>query len=277
MIESVNAHLALGRRRLSPLSFGALVVFALVAIEAILISVVLIPASDIWSLGMDYRFYRDIGARFLADGTYYLPHQMSGSYEGQLMVDVFYPPSALLLFVPFALLPVFLWWVVPIAVLVYVVIRLKPAPWAWLAMAILLAWPRAVGAYLFGNSDIWAVAAVAGGIQWGWPAAFLAIKPTFLPFALPLVRRRAFWIGLVGLAVISVTMLPLWLDYVTAMRGLRIDVGYSLGSLPLLAIPIVAWLGGTRTSPAPVASDVATVDSQGDGGAGNIPGGADHR
>lgn len=254
------------RRRLSLWSFAAIVVFALVAIEAVALSTTVIPNSDVWSLGMDYRFYRDLGARWLADGTYYLPHQLRGQYEGRLMVDVFYPPSALLLFVPFSVLPAGLWWVLPITVAVYALKRLDPAPWAWLVMAILLAWPRAIGAFLFGNSDIWAFAAVAGGTVWGWPAALLALKPTLLPFALPSIRRRAFWVGLAGLAVISLIMLPLWLDYFTATQGIRIDLGYSLGSAPLLAIPIVAWLGRKRPTAAAGAppEELATADGAGE-------------
>jgi hypothetical protein len=147
-------------------------------------------------------------------------------------------------------LPAFLWWVPPILILGYVIARLRPAPWAWLAIAVLLAWPRATAAYLFGNTDIWAVAVVAAGIRWGWPAAFLALKPTLLPFAIPSVRRRAFWFGLAGMAAISLAMLPLWQDYLRAMSNLRISGDYSLGSLPLLMVPIVAWLGRTRSAPA---------------------------
>jgi hypothetical protein len=243
--------LAGGPRRLSLWSFAAIVVFAVVAIEAIIVAIMVIPGSATWSLGMDYRFYRDVGARWLADGTYYLPRQLSGPYDAALMIDVLYPPSALLLFVPFALLPAFLWWIPPILILGYVIARLRPEPWAWFAIAILAAWPRATAVYLFGNTDIWAVAAVAAGIRWGWPGALLLLKPTLLPFALPSVRRRAFWFGVAGVAAISLAMLPLWRDYLTAMGGIRIDAGYSLLSVPLLSIPIVAWLGRTRGGFAP--------------------------
>jgi hypothetical protein len=239
------------RQRLSLWSFAAIVVFAVVAIEAFLVASVLIPRSDIWSLGMDYRFYRDVGARWLADGSFYLPRQLSGPYEAALMSDVVYPPSALLLFVPFAVLPAFLWWLLPMLILGYAIARLRPAPWAWFAIAILSAWPRATAVYLFGNTDIWAVAAVAAGILWGWPAALLVLKPTLLPFALPFVRGRAFWLGVAVVAAISLAMLPLWWDYLTALRGIHLDLEYVLLSVPLLTIPIVAWLGRTRSEFAP--------------------------
>lgn len=274
------------RRPLGLWKFAALVAFAIVTVEAIAIGTTVIPSNYGWSLGMDYRFFRDVGARWLADGSFYLPHQLSGPYVGQLMVDVFYPPSALLLFVPFAFLPPVLWWALPILILGYALVRLHPAPWAWLVVAILLAWPRSIGIYLFGNTDMWAVAAVASGIVWGWPAAFLAMKPVLLPFAFPAVRRRAFWVGLAGLAVISLFMLPLWFDYVTAMAGLTIDLSAPVGSFPLMMIPIVAWLGRRRTvsterpgsvlAPSP-AADAATRDrlQEADAG-GSTPVAADH-
>ena len=46
-------------------------------------------------------------------------HQLAGPYDVTLMTDVLYPPSALLLFVPFSILPIVLWWVVPIAITGY--------------------------------------------------------------------------------------------------------------------------------------------------------------
>jgi hypothetical protein len=44
--------------------------------------------------GYDFRFYRDVGARWLADGLLYLPHQLAGPYDFAMMVDVVYPPNA---------------------------------------------------------------------------------------------------------------------------------------------------------------------------------------
>ena len=93
-------------------------------------------------------------------------------------------------------------------------------------------------------------AAVAGGIRWGWPAALLVIKPTFLPFALVGVRRREFWIALAVVAIVSIPMAALWVDYVQAMRNMTIDADYSVGSLPLVLAPVVAWLLRTRSGEA---------------------------
>jgi hypothetical protein len=64
-------------------------------------------------LGDDARFYRDIGLRWLADGSYYLPHQLAGPYPVTLQLDNLYPPTALALFVPLRVLPGPLWWLNP--------------------------------------------------------------------------------------------------------------------------------------------------------------------
>lgn len=229
-------------RALGLWQFAALLLALLVAVETVAIIVIVVPMN--WKLGQDFEYYRAVGERFLADGSYYLPRQLSGPYVVALMQDVLYPPLALLLFVPFAVLPWVLWWAIPIAITSYVLWTLRPAPWAWCAMLLLLAWPRAIGAYLFGNTDIWAVAAVAAGIRWGWPAVLLAVKPVFAPFALIGIRYRSWWVAAVVLVLVSIPMLPLWLDYVRSTRNMSINGDYSLGSLPLLLVPIVAWIGG---------------------------------
>ncbi len=113
---------------------------------------------DMAIIGQDFRFYRAIGERWLADGSFYLPHELAGPYQLQLMVDVLYPPTALFLFVPLALLPdvldAFLWWCIPIGVLVYQFARMRPAPLTWPILALLLAWPRTWGNVLWGNTDM---------------------------------------------------------------------------------------------------------------------------
>lgn len=242
---------------------GAIVVALLVGLETLWLGFVIVPASDVWFLGMDYAFYRDLGARFLTEGTYYWAHQLQGPYEGTLMVDVFYPPHALVLFMAAAMLPAVIWWIVPVVVLVYVCWRLQPPAWAWILMLALVAWPRAIGAYLFGNTDIWMVAAVAGGIRWGWPAALLFLKPTIVLFVLPAVRHRGFWLGTTLVALATIAVLPLTADYVTAMRNLTIRADYPLGSLPLMLVPIVAWVTSAsfRTSRAKRA-DAPPADAQ---------------
>ena len=94
-------------------------VLSVVSAQAIL------AAGDLW---IDYGFYHDVGARWLADGTYYLPHQLAGPYQLSLMIDILYPPSALLLFVPFSIAPAILWWAIPIGVTLLVVVVGTPRP-----------------------------------------------------------------------------------------------------------------------------------------------------
>jgi hypothetical protein len=220
-----------------------------VAMGMLVTSVVVAISTRGHEAGMDFWFYRDIAIRWLADGSYYTPVQLAGEpYELTAMVDVLYPPTALALFVPFVWLPWVLWWVIPIAVIGYVVWTYRPSPWAWAAIAFLVAWPRTFGAVLFGNTDMWMAAGVAGGLRWGWPAVLIAVKPTFLPFALVGVRHRSTWVLGTILGLLSLPLLP---DYITAMTNLRVDgIGYAAVSLPIVLIPIVAWLGREKP-PAP--------------------------
>jgi hypothetical protein len=247
MVAIPRRESGLGRRWTKPLAAGlsfALLGIAVVELAANLSYV--LPPGDSY-LGMDFLFYRDIAARWVETGAYYLPHQLAGPYPATLMVVNLYPPPALLLFVPFLVLPAILWWVIPIAGLVALLAWCRPAPIAWPLLALVLIWPRTQTAFLFGNTDLWMAAAVAGGLRWGWPAALLVVKPTFLVFAVVGLRRREFWIALAALAVVSIPMAALWLDYVQAMRNVTIDADYSLGSLPLVLAPLVAWFLRTRS------------------------------
>ena len=170
------------------------------------------------------------------------------------MVDVLYPPHALFLFVPLVFLPALVWWIVPLAVLGVTVWRWRPTPWTWPVMILLLMWPRANSAFLFGNTDMWMAAGIAAGLTWGWPALALTLGPTRSGLAFIGVRTRAWWGALVVLAVVSVAMIPLWVDYFTVIRTVQVGFDYSLGSLPLLLVPIVAWLGRRRSADQPLAA-----------------------
>lgn len=224
--------------------FTAVCLAVIVGLEAIWLYLTIVQS---WGTAQDYFFYRGIGARWLADGSYYLPNQLAGPYGITALQEVLYPPNSLLVFVPLALVPWPLWWIIPIGVTLYVVRKLDPAPWTWVVMLVLLAYPRAIGAFLFGNSDMWAMAGIAAALLWGWPAVLLALKPTLAPLALLGVRRRSWWVAGVALGLASLAMLPLWFDYLTAMRNVYGSLDYSVGSLPLMAIPVVAWAGRRRS------------------------------
>jgi hypothetical protein len=109
-------------------------------------------------------------------------------------------------------------------------------------MFLLLAWPRAHGAFLWGNTDMWMAASVAAGLRWGWPALALTLKPSLALFALVGTRRRSFWLGAIVLAAFAIWTLPMWLDYFTVMRNTRLSLDYSWRSIPLLLIPLIPWL-----------------------------------
>jgi hypothetical protein len=195
------------------------------------------------ALGTDHAYYHAIGQRWLDTGQFYLPRQLSGPYIVEADVDVLYPPVAIPFFVALRWLPFALWWVIPIAVIAAVVIRLRPALWTWPIIVFCVAWPRNVSDLLYGNSNMWVVAAVAGGVVVGWPAIFVALKPSLAPFALVGARHRTWWIGAVVLGVAALLTLDLWRDYLTAVRNSDAAWYYSLEDAIPMSLPIVAWLG----------------------------------
>lgn len=195
-----------------------------------------------WDLFGDYWFFRSIAERWVETGALYGAHQLDGPYAAALQVDNLYPPHALLLFLPMLVLPAVLWWIVPIGITAWVIAWLRPAWWSWPLLALLAVWPKTVVAVIWGNTDLWIIAFVAAGFRWGWPAALVSVKPVFLPLAVIGVRSRSFWVAIAALAASVVVMLPLWLDYVTAMRNLTISPTYSLWSVPSFLLPIAAWL-----------------------------------
>ena len=199
-----------------------------------------------WASGSDFAVYRSIAQRWLDTGTYYLPEQLAGPYQIVLNRDVLYPPTALYLFVPFIWLPAVLWWAAPLGILGYAFWRWRPVAWTWPLLAFGLFWPRTQGALLLGNTDLWIAAAVAGGFLWGWPAMLVALKPTFLPLALAGAPRRPWWAGWALLALVSLPMLPLWADYLVTLRNSGIPWTYSLASVVLPILPLVAWAGRQR-------------------------------
>ena len=226
---------------------GIAAIVAATALSVVVVVTVqsIAAAGDLW---IDYVYYRDLGARWMGDGSYYLPRQLAGPYDVQLMGDVLYPPSALVLFVPAAVLPAILWWLVPTGVTLWCIVAWRPS---WTGVAIILAllcWPRAHAAFLFGNSDMWAMAGVAAGLRWGWPAALLFLKPTLAPFALAGIGHRSWWLLLGIMAALILPALPLWLDYITAMRNISAGLDYSFGSVPIVVIPLVAWATSSRRS-----------------------------
>ncbi len=200
--------------------------------------------------GADFRVFVELGHRWLATGTTYMPYQIAAPYSVVMTSDItqtpgVYPPAAWPLFVAVALLPLpvgaVLWWGVPIVVVLYAVRRWRPAAWAWSVMAALLAWPH--WAIWNGGTSMWITAAVAAGLLWRWPAALILLKPTFAPLALIGTRDRRWWIMAAVLGVL--TFVGPWRDYIAVVLNATDSGGFahSLQETPMVLMPVVAWIG----------------------------------
>lgn len=225
-------------------------------ISLVLLAVAAWEAVQLWriigaqeAIGVDPVFYRDMGQRWLDTGTFYTERQLSGPYETTTLVDNLYPPIALYLFVPFVFLPLILWWVIPLAIVGYVVFQLRPVPWSWPILALILALPKTISSTIYGNSDLWVAAAVAGGVLWSWPAILALLKPSLAFFALIGINRVSWWFMAAILVVLSLPLLPLWLEYPTVIVNSTSTVIYSIGNLPFMALPLMAWLASRDRSP----------------------------
>ena len=208
-------------------------------------------------LGVDHAMFMDFGRRWLDGGTIYLPYQLAGPYaydigSGTMNVasmPALYPPIVGPVFAVWRSLPALLWWAIPLAILGYAFARWRPALWAWPIMLATLVWPNTADALWAGSSNLWIVAGVAGGLIWGWPAIVVAFKPSLAPFILIGLRRRSWWIAAAAVAVLGLAMLSEWTRYATVVGNLQSPgVLYSLGDLPLLLVPVVAWLARRQSS-----------------------------
>jgi hypothetical protein len=190
------------------------------------------------------------GSDWAATGRLYFPEQIAGPHTNVLGHSVYYPPNALLLFAPLAALPqplaAAIWWGVPLAVGAYVVHGFRPAVWAWPVLAALLVWKHAQIVLVVGNSDMWAAAAVAAGLRWGWPAVLLVLKPLWLPLAIIGIRHRSWWLALAVLAAMSLPFLPLWLEWIAVMRNVtNLSDSRPLVIVAPVLIGLVAWIART--------------------------------
>jgi hypothetical protein len=200
-------------------------------------------------VGLDFVIYRDAAARWLAGGSFYLPEQLAGPYP-VAPPQVLYPPPSLLIFVPFTILPASLWWVIPIGITVWAIAAHRPRPVAIGVILLCLADPTTLPILVHGNPVIWLVAAIALATHRAWPAVLVFLKPTLLPFALFGAWHRSWWVALAGAGLLSLLFLPMWDDYVTVAMNARLPggLGYSIAQIPMLLIPIAAWVGRQQRS-----------------------------
>lgn len=207
-----------------------------------------IPSHD--ALGFDYETYRDATLRLLGGGSFYDQRQLAGPWTFETYREPLYPPSSLAVFVPAAMLPAPLWWIVPAAVIAWSLRVHRPSGIGWLFIIIAACSRMSVYGWWVGNPGIWLAAAVAAATMWG-TGPLVLFKPSYLPLAVIGFARRGWWAGAAFVGIAVLVTLPLWADYLTVLRNAP-PLGYSiLGDIPLVAVPLLAWLsrGAARAAP----------------------------
>jgi hypothetical protein len=181
--------------------------------------------------------------RWMVGGPFYEPHQLAGPYPIRLG-DILYPPVALLLFIPFTVLPAPLWWAIPLVSTLAVLVRLRPSAFVWPLMAACLAWQPAQIHIISGNPTLWVMAAVALGTIHKWPSVFAFIKPSLLVFGFLGMDDRRWWHGLLLFLFGCALFLPMWPDWFVAILNSRGGgLAYSWQELTLPLVPVIGWLG----------------------------------
>lgn len=192
-------------------------------------------------VAVDYQAYMDATRTFLAGGSFYPAYELAGPF-GADRFPILYPPEAIVLFAPFTVLPALAWWLVPIAIVAWVVARHRPHPIVWPVIAFCLWWPFTTTKILTGNPSLWLTAFLALGTIWRPWSALVLLKPTLAPFALFGARDRRWWIVAGAAALPFCWLLP---DYARVVSNFQAPGGllYSVIEMPMLAIPLLAWLG----------------------------------
>ena len=214
--------------------------------------VLLVPHPLEQPFGVDRDLYLGVTRRWLDGGPYFEPYQLAGAY-GIRAGDILYPPVALLLFLPFAVsgaVGAALWYALPVAGTAACVAWLRPRPVAWPLLALCATNPTTLLKVWTGNPVIWSMLAIAlatlGG-RWRGAAPFALLKPSLAPFAVFGADRRSWWVGLAVLVVLALPFGSLWTDWVASVANSRGGgLLYSALEIPILALPLVAWLGRTR-------------------------------
>lgn len=193
----------------------------------------------------DLHIYRDATERLLTGHGWYLARQLHGPYQIQFG-DVLYPPVTAWFFMPWLVLPSWSFSVLPLGIIAWFVGAARPVAWTWPVMAFCLVFPVTLVYIAYANPTIWVAAFVALGLRYAWPGVLVLLKPSLAPFALIGIRSRWWWIGLLGLGLASLPFLAPTLDYPRIVLDSRgSSLLYSGTSVPILGLPIVAWLGRT--------------------------------
>lgn len=176
------------------------------------------PLGVLHHWGADFSGYMEATHRFLDGGALYDPAQL------------LYPPPALLVLVPMALLPAVAWWIIPLAVIGYVARRQCRTDWQRVALLAALVFPGGITAIVAGNGSLWIVAAIVAANRWQWPGALILLKPTLAPWALIGIRSRGWWVVVGLLGVVSVILLPLWPQWIALMLGWGASPDWNTGN-----------------------------------------------
>jgi hypothetical protein len=229
-----------------PVVSTALILLVLAVIVVPWMLAVRLVPDTVKLVAIDANIYFDAANRWLADGTWYLDRQLHGPYEIQIG-DVLYPPILLYLLLPFQVLPRVLWWAIPLAIAGVALARIRPPRWSWPLLLLCLAWGPAMAQVVKGNPVMWAMAALAVSIAMGWPSTLVLLKPSLFPFALIGIRRRAWWLQLGLLGLLSLPVLGLTVIYPRVILDSQGGgLLYSLNDVPLLLLPVLAGVAAGR-------------------------------
>jgi hypothetical protein len=202
--------------------------------------------------GRDLGTYLQVARHWIRTGAMYYPQQLAGPYLNTGDVNL-YPPPAILLFMPFLVLPTVLWWIVPLGITTWAVAEDRPAWWSWPFLAAAFVPLDFHAGVAMGNTTMWAVAAIALATRRPSAAVFLALKPSVLPIALLFARHRSWWLASLGMGLVGLAFFQYWPEWWTGVRNLTGHdlLTYSLSSLPLLMVPVVAHVARTDERPKP--------------------------
>lgn len=244
--------LAPHRRRVDPALLASMVALVASVVLAVLIVGEIIEIAThqdqlAFALDGDRVLYANAALSWLHGTGFYHPYQVAGPYE-VASGDILYPPPMLLVFTPLALLPGWLYYVIPLGITFAAVVWLRPAIVGWPAILFCLWWPTTIVVIAGGNPGIWLMAFMALGTLWRPASVLVFLKPTLAPFAFFGANRRSWWIALGVLGLVSLAFLPLWPDYVRASLNARGGGGvfYSIGQAPMLLLPLAAWATSRR-------------------------------
>ncbi len=194
----------------------------------------------------DLNIYTQATERLFSGGSWYLDRQLGGPYP-ILGGDVLYPPVTALFFAFWLVLPFPIYLATPIVVTAWLIRSWAPSVWTWPMIALGIVWPFTLLKTTSGNPNVWVMMVIALGLRYRWPGALILLKPSFFPFLLIGIRTRGWWIAAALIAGLSLLFLAPTLAYPRVILDSRGDgLLYSLIDLPIVAIPVVAWLGRTR-------------------------------